>query len=54
VFSGALLGGTPAHYYREMRLDHALTPIRSVGMRVHDAALAAGFSTQPVFSRACK
>ena len=50
----ARLGCTPAHYYREMRLNHALALIRSVGMRVHDAALAAGFSSQPVFSRACK
>ena len=50
----ARFGCPPARFYREMRLNHALDLIRNVGMLVHDAALAAGFSSQPVFSRACK
>lgn len=50
----ARLDCTPARFYREMRLNHALDLIRNVGMLVHDAALAAGFSSQPAFSRACK
>ncbi|WP_443025940.1 helix-turn-helix domain-containing protein [Sphingomonas sp. RB1R13] len=45
---------TPAHHYREMRPNDALALTRCNGMRVHDAALAAGFSSQPVFSRSCK
>lgn len=28
--------------------------MRSAGVPVHEAALAGGFSSQPVFSRACK
>ena len=50
----ARLGCTPARYYREMRLNHALDLIGNVGMLVHHAALAAGFSSQPAFSRACR
>jgi transcriptional regulator GlxA family with amidase domain len=50
----ARLGCTPARYYREMRLKQALGLIRNANLPVHEAALAAGFSSQPVFSRACK
>ncbi len=50
----ARLGCTPARYYRELRLRHALELIRNAHMPVQEAALAAGFSSQPVFSRACK
>ena len=48
------MGISPGRFYRELRLRHALNLMRSAAMPVHEAALAAGFSSQPVFSRACK
>lgn len=48
------LGQAPGHFYRELRLRHALTLIREQGLAVHRAAALAGFSSQPVFSRACR
>ena len=45
---------TPGRYFREVRIRHALELMRNARMPVHEAALAAGFSTQPVFSRACR
>ncbi len=50
----ARLGTAPGRFYRELRLRHALGLMRSAGLPVHEAALAAGFSSQPVFSRACR
>lgn len=47
-------GSTPGRFYRDLRLRHALQMMRSSRMSVHEAALAAGFTSQPVFSRACK
>lgn len=48
------LGRSPGGYYRDLRIRHALDLMRSARLPVQDAALAAGFSSQPVFSRACK
>lgn len=48
------LGITPARFLRELRLRHALELMRNARLPVHEAALAAGFSSQPVFSRACR
>jgi AraC family carnitine catabolism transcriptional activator len=50
----ASLGITPGRYYRELRIRHAVELMRQTRMTVHEAALAAGFSSQPVFSRACR
>jgi transcriptional regulator GlxA family with amidase domain len=50
----AELGVSPGQYYLKLRLRHALDLMRQAGLSVHDAALAAGFSSQPVFSRACR
>lgn len=47
-------GKSPGRFYRELRIRHALDLIRNARMPVHEAALAAGFSSQPVFSRACR
>lgn len=51
---GATLGISPGRFYRALRLRHAVDLIRQTGMPVHEAALAAGFSSQPTFSRACR
>lgn len=50
----ARLGTTPGRYLREMRIRRALELMRHARLPVHEAALAAGFSSQPVFSRACR
>lgn len=50
----AELGLSPARFYRVQRIRHALDLMRQTGMPVHEAALAAGFSSQPAFSRACR
>jgi transcriptional regulator GlxA family with amidase domain len=50
----AVLGGAPAHYYRDLRLRHGVALIRQQGLSVQAAALASGYSSQAVFSRACK
>jgi transcriptional regulator GlxA family with amidase domain len=50
----AELGMTPGRFYRTLRIRHAVDLMRQTGMPVHEAALAAGFSSQPVFSRACR
>lgn len=50
----ARLGTTPGHFLRGLRIRCAVELMRNAGMAVHEAALAAGFSSQPVFSRACK
>lgn len=47
------LGTTPGRFYRELRLRHGLDLMRGAGLAVSEAALAAGFSSAPVFSRAC-
>ena len=49
-----VLKQSPAHYYRDLRLRHALALIREQGLPVHQAAAIGGFSSQPVFSRACR
>ena len=51
---GASKGLSPGRFYRSLRLRHALKLMREARMTVHEAALAAGFSSQPVFSRACR
>mgnify|MGYP003542940251 FL=1 len=48
------IGVTPGRYYRELRIQHAIALMCSARIPVHQAALAAGFISQPVFSRACK
>lgn len=50
----AKLETTPGKFYRDLRIRHALQKLRSTHTSVHDAALAAGFTSQPVFSRACR
>jgi len=50
----ARLGVAPGRYFREVRIRHALELMRNARMPVHEAALMAGFSSQPVFSRACR
>lgn len=50
----ARIGTSPGRFLREMRLRHAVELLRHARMPVHEAALAAGFSSQPVFSRACR
>ncbi|MFO1256510.1 MAG: helix-turn-helix domain-containing protein [Sphingomonadaceae bacterium] len=49
-----VLGQTPGHYYRELKLRRALELIREQGLSVHEAAAIGGFSSQSVFSRACR
>ena len=50
----AELGMSPGRFYRALRIRHAVDLMRQTRMPVHEAALAAGFSSQPVFSRACR
>jgi AraC family carnitine catabolism transcriptional activator len=50
----AQIGKPPGTFYRELRIRHAVELMRNARLPVHEAALAAGFSSQPVFSRACK
>ena len=50
----AALGMSPGRFYRALRIRHAVNLMRQTQMPVHEAALAAGFSSQPVFSRACR
>ena len=47
-------GMTPGKFYRGLRIRHAIELMRNGRMSVHEAALAAGFTSQPVFSRACR
>lgn len=48
------MGVTPGQFFRDLRIRHALHLMRNGGLSVQDAAHAAGFSSQPVFSRACR
>ncbi|MFM7027191.1 MAG: GlxA family transcriptional regulator [Chakrabartia sp.] len=48
------LGISPGRFYRALRIRYALDLMRQTRMPVHEAAQAAGFSSQPVFSRACR
>lgn len=48
------MGMTPGRYYRELRIRHAIELMRNARIPVHEAAVASGFSSQPVFSRACR
>ena len=50
----ARLGTSPARFLRELRIRHALELVRTARMPLSEAALAAGFSSAPVFSRACR
>ena len=50
----AVLGCAPGAYYRDLRLRHGIGLIRQLGLSVQAAATACGYSTQAVFSRACK
>lgn len=47
-------GMAPGRFYRELRVRHALELARNTQVPIHRAALATGFSSQPVFSRACR
>lgn len=47
-------GVSPARYYLEMRLRHARDLLRDGTMSLAEAAALTGFSSQSVFSRACK
>ncbi|MEQ1497913.1 MAG: GlxA family transcriptional regulator [Novosphingobium sp.] len=48
------LGCSPAWHYRDLRLRFAVSLIQQQGLSVQAAALACGYSSQAVFSRACK
>jgi AraC family carnitine catabolism transcriptional activator len=48
------LGQAPAQHYREVRLRRGLALIRDQGHSVQAAAAACGYSSQSVFSRACR
>lgn len=50
----AELGVAPARLLRALRIRHVLDLVRSSGMPLHEAALAVGFSSSSVFSRACR
>lgn len=50
----AVLGHAPAWHYRDLRLRHGLDLVRQQGQTIKAAALACGYSSQAVFSRACK
>ena len=50
----AKTGMSPARFYRDLRLRRAVDLMRQTRMTVREAALAAGFSSQPAFSRACR
>lgn len=50
----AVLSCAPAAYYRDLRLRRGISLIRQQGFSVQAAALASGYSSQSVFSRACK
>jgi transcriptional regulator GlxA family with amidase domain len=45
---------SPGRFYRDLRLRRAADLMRQTGMTVREAALTAGFSSQPVYSRACR
>ncbi len=47
-------GMSPGRFYRDLRLRHAAALLRQPRMTVREAALTAGFSSQPVYSRACR
>ncbi len=49
-----VLNHAPARHYRDLRLRHGLALVRNQGLSVQAAALASGYSSQAVFSRACK
>ena len=44
----------PAAYYRDLRLRRGIALIRQQGLSVQAAATASGYSSQSIFSRACK
>lgn len=48
------LGLSPGRFYLRLRLRYALDLMRQNQLTVHEAAMAAGFASQPVFSRACR
>ena len=50
----SVLHHAPAWHYRDLRLRHGLDLMRQQGLSVQAAALASGYSSQAVFSRACK
>ena len=50
----AVLGCAPGAHYRDLRLRHGIGLIRQFGLSVQAAAAACGYSSQAVFSRACK
>lgn len=50
----ACTGMSPGRFYRDLRLRHAADLMQQTRMTVREAALAAGFSSQPVYSRACR
>lgn len=48
------VGHAPGFHYRDMRLRHGLGLMIREGLSVQDAAQACGYSSQSVFSRACR
>ena len=50
----AVLRCAPAAYYRDLRLRRGIALIRQQGLSVQAAATASGYSSQSIFSRACK
>lgn len=48
------MGSSPGRFYRALRIRYAVDLMRQSRISVYEAALAAGFSSQPVFSRACR
>ena len=50
----AVLHRAPAAYYRDLRLRRGIALIRQQGLSVQAAATASGYSSQSIFSRACK
>ncbi len=50
----AKTGMSPGRFYRDIRLRRAVDLMRQTRMTVREAALAAGFSSQPAYSRACR
>lgn len=49
----AVLGCSPAHHYRELRLTRALELMRT-DVALAEAAVAAGYASPAAFSRACR
>ena len=49
-----VLGCSPAHHYRGLRLAHALDQVRHTGLSLAEGAQAAGYSSAATLARACR